>query len=446
SVCNLHFADGEDGEKTEIGDDDALTAWEAGEGKLAAGHTFGAAAGGQAATCQVDGWKDYYTCSVCNLHFADGEDGEKTEIGDADALAAWKTGAGKIAAGHNVVKTEERAATCTTSGNIAYWHCADCDKYFKDEALTEEVTLAGTRIEAKGHQGIAHAAKEATATEAGNIPYWTCSSCGKYFRDAACKQEITQAQTVLQALGEPLTKTESFISRLYDECLSRNADAEGMEYWDTALESKQMTGAQVARAFVFSKEYSQSNTSDEEFVDMLYHTFMNREADTEGKAYWMGCLNQGLSREYVFQKFAMSQEFGDICKASDIEQGTVALTQARDKNPGLTGFVNRIYGKALERSGEEDGLNFWCQSVQDGAKTPVQVAEYFMNSEEFTNKQLTHVEFVKVLYRTFMDREYDEEGLNYWVNELAKGQSRSTVIRRFAGCQEFKDIMESFGL
>ena len=39
--------------------------------------------------------------------------------------------------------TEERteiAATCTTAGNTAYWHCTDCDKYFSDAACTTEIT------------------------------------------------------------------------------------------------------------------------------------------------------------------------------------------------------------------------------------------------------------------------------------------------------------------
>ena len=45
------------------------------------------------------------------------------------------------------------------------------------------------------------AAKEATCTEAGNIAYWFCDDCDKYFSDAEAENEITQAQTVISALG-----------------------------------------------------------------------------------------------------------------------------------------------------------------------------------------------------------------------------------------------------
>ncbi len=45
------------------------------------------------------------------------------------------------------------------------------------------------------------AAKEATCTEAGNIAYWFCDDCEKYFSDAEAKNEISQSQTVIAALG-----------------------------------------------------------------------------------------------------------------------------------------------------------------------------------------------------------------------------------------------------
>ncbi|MDD6267125.1 MAG: DUF4214 domain-containing protein, partial [Clostridium sp.] len=77
---------------------------------------------------------------------------------------------------------------------------------------------------------------------------------------------------------------------------------------------------------------------------------------------------------------------------------------------------------------------------------PVQVAEEFFFAPEFTNKKLNNTEYVKVLYRTFMGREYDQGGLNYWVGRLNKGESRKVILESFAGCQEFKNIVKSFGL
>lgn len=53
------------------------------------------------------------------------------------------------------------------------------------------------------HSLVRTAAKPATTTAEGNIEYWTCSSCGKIFKDAEGKIEITKAETVIPKLTEP---------------------------------------------------------------------------------------------------------------------------------------------------------------------------------------------------------------------------------------------------
>ncbi|MCM1495532.1 MAG: DUF4214 domain-containing protein [Bacteroides sp.] len=244
----------------------------------------------------------------------------------------------------------------------------------------------------------------------------------------------------------PYTPTEAFVARLYTMCLGREPEAAGLAYWNQVLVSRKQGGAQVGYGFVFSEEYENKQTSDGDYIEMLYQVFMNRPSDTDGKNYWLGILDQGVSREYVYRGFSQSQEYSNICNSYGIERGAIALTQARDKNPNLTAFVNRIYEKAMERNGEEDGLNYWCGVIQRGSKTPVQVAEYFITSEEFRNKRLSNEEYVKVLYRTFMGRECDQGGLSYWLGELSRGCSREDVLHRFANCPEFKNIMSQFGL
>ncbi len=246
--------------------------------------------------------------------------------------------------------------------------------------------------------------------------------------------------------GRVYTDTEAFVVRLYDKCLGREPDEGGLAHWNRVLTSGERGGAKVGYGFVFSKEYLSKNTTNEEYVDMLYNVFLNREADASGRAHWVDLLNQGLSREYVFRGFAHSKEYTDICNSYGIVRGEVMLTQPRDMNPNLTKFVNRLYVQALGRSGEADGINHWCNVILTKTRTPEEVAERFINSEEFRNKKLSDEEYVKVLYRTFMGREYDQEGLEHWLGELERGCSRENILHRFANSKEFKGIMAQFGL
>ena len=138
--------------------------------------------------------------------------------------------------------------------------------------------------------------------------------------------------------------------------------------------------------------------------------------------------------------------------------GTVTITCTAKDGSGKTAtckitvynntqaYVARIYTKALGRAAEPAGLNYWVGEINSKKRTPVQVAEEFFFAPEFTNKKLSNTEYVKVLYRTFMGREYDKGGLDYWVGRLNRGESRKSVLEAFAGCPEFKNIVKSFGL
>ena len=103
--------------------------------------------------------------------------------------------------GHVMTKVEAVTPTCTEDGNTAYWYCADCGKYYSDESCTVEIALEDTVVPATGHHAVKTEAKAATCTEDGNIAYWYCPDCGKYFADEACTQEITLESTVIKALG-----------------------------------------------------------------------------------------------------------------------------------------------------------------------------------------------------------------------------------------------------
>ena len=51
---------------------------------------------------------------------------------------------------NNVVHTAAKAPTATQGGNIEYWYCEGCGKYFKDAALTQETTAEGVKLPATG--------------------------------------------------------------------------------------------------------------------------------------------------------------------------------------------------------------------------------------------------------------------------------------------------------
>ncbi len=112
---------------------------------------------------------------------------------------------------------------------------------------------------------------------------------------------------------EPSEQVIGFATRLYTTCLGRNPDAAGLNDWSTQLANRRASGSEVAHGFFFSDEFQSQNFSNAEYVTRLYRTFMNREPDSAGYNDWLNQLNNGVSRESVFQGFAGSVEWSNIC-------------------------------------------------------------------------------------------------------------------------------------
>ena len=110
---------------------------------------------------------------------------------------------------HSMTAVAEQTATCTEDGNIAYWCCAFCKKYFADAQGKTELSQADTVIPATGHGILTHnAAKEPTCTQTGNSEYWYCGTCNGYYADADGKTALTEV--FVAAKGHTYSKEWSF--------------------------------------------------------------------------------------------------------------------------------------------------------------------------------------------------------------------------------------------
>lgn len=81
----------------------------------------------------------------------------------------------------NKAKHSGGKATCKAKAK-----CADCGAEYGD-----------TNPNHHGDKLNHVEAKDATTSEEGNIEYWYCEACGRYFSDNAATKEITQAETVI---------------------------------------------------------------------------------------------------------------------------------------------------------------------------------------------------------------------------------------------------------
>ena len=127
-------------------------------------------------------------------------------------------------AGNHVGGTEvknARKASCTEDGYTGDTCCKGCGAKLQSGTVLKATghtggtatcsekavcTLCGHAYGDKdaGNHDLKHAAAKGAGFYAeGNIEYWQCRDCGKYFADAKAAKEITRADTVIPAMGRP---------------------------------------------------------------------------------------------------------------------------------------------------------------------------------------------------------------------------------------------------
>ncbi len=255
---------------------------------------------------------------------------------------------------------------------------------------------------------------------------------------------IGEKPTPTPATGEKENRNsdiKNFVDRIYKFVLGRDPEEEGAKFWADELYKFNRSGAEVAQGFIFSQEFIDRKTSDNDFVTILYKTFFDRDPDDDGMKYWLDQLATGtMDRATVANGFIFSQEWADTCAKYGIRSGGDKTANVEIKPTDATyAFVERMYTTAMKRESDKDGKEYWAKELSNFHCTGEFVGAAFFLSEEMTNMKLDDKEFLTRLYATFMDREPDSDGMTYWLGVLSQGSNRSDVVFGFTRSPEFTD-------
>lgn len=269
--------------------------------------------------------------------------------------------------------------------------------------------------------------------------------------DSEGEEVSTLASESIRSVDTNQDQVTAFVTRLYQYCLNREPEEGGLRNWVNYINNGG-TGITVASGFFHSQEFKNRNLTNSEIVTIAYKTFLNRDPDSSGLTNWVNALDKGASIDYIVHGVGMSQEFANICAQYGINRGSYELTQARDKNLNVTAFVTRNYKELLGRNPDEGGLENWCNIILNSNSDSQQetarniTKDGFIHSQEFKNRNLSNEDFVKVLYRTFLNRDGGPSEISFWANKLNTGTSRDDVVYGFAYSQEFTNFLDGSGL
>ena len=117
------------------------------------------------------------------------------------------------AIGHKLTKTEVKAPTSTDTGNIEYWYCEVCDKYFSDEKAEHEITLEDTII-AKLPKLVSGANQEWTKGSKDGLTFKVDTDINEFKKVLVDGKELKDTNYDIKSGSAILTLKSSFLDTL----------------------------------------------------------------------------------------------------------------------------------------------------------------------------------------------------------------------------------------
>ena len=215
-------------------------------------HTWDSGTITTAPTCTKAG-EETYSCTKCGA----------TKIEPIPATGhSWKSEWTSDATHHWHECANESCDVTDNAGKNGYAEHSGGKATCKDQAICEICGDSYGSLDPNNHTDLKHIdAKAATAAEEGNIAYWYCDGCKKYFSDAAAIKEITKAATVTAKLppkitaGDGAAVTQGEKKELTFTSDASFADFLRVELDGTALEEKNYTKREGSTIITLNRDF-----------------------------------------------------------------------------------------------------------------------------------------------------------------------------------------------
>lgn len=148
-------------------------------------------------------------CSICGVEYGEvnASNHKRTEVRDA------------------------KEASCSEAGYTGDTWCLDCNKMISE----------GKDIEMLEHKLALVKSEEATAAKEGNIEYYYCENCSKYYSDEAGTKEIAKEDTVVAKLAPKIIDgNNAKIDKSSKEPVSFHSDAAFTDFIRVELDGKEL--------------------------------------------------------------------------------------------------------------------------------------------------------------------------------------------------------------
>lgn len=205
--------------------------------------------------------------------------------------------------------------------------------------------------------------------------------------DPAYGRVVLRNFTKVSIHGPWTNSNAGFAHRVTRDLVFRFLTPQALASMTAQLGLGTLTRDKVAHALIFSDEYRGLD------VDRAFRTFLHREPDAGGRAYWISAIAGGRSLQKFRAQLVGSNEY---------------FTKAGGTN---SAFVTRAYTDILGRAPDKAGKDYWVHKLDLGTDRGT-VAEAFLATAEARRA------IVRDQYLRFLDHLPSDVESDYWVGVL----------------------------
>lgn len=126
-----------------------------------------------------------------------------------------------------------------------------------------------------------------------------------------------------------------------------------------------------------------------------------------------------------------------------------SYAHAETKEEYLDSFLDSVYSIMLDREADEEGKLYWSERILSGDTGILDFLNQILSQEEFANLNISSEDFITKNYNLLINREPDEDGFNYWMNQLGENSTKEqqlNLINQMAHSEEFMSKINELGI
>jgi hypothetical protein len=192
--------------------------------------------------------------------------------------------------------------------------------------------------------------------------------------------------------------SHAVVDKLYQQALSRPAEAQGLEHWAGRIQRGESTPGEVA------SQIFESNERLDPLIRQMYRDYLFREADEAGVAFW---------RDQVWKRDGGPDNvIAGIVSSPEFFQAAGGTNRA---------WVSQVYDRLLERGADNAGLAFWASRLDSRALSRQQVVLGFVRGDESFRL------LIDDWFSLYLERTPGEREVVHFLLQLHRGATQRSI-------------------